>query len=118
MLARASDSSHELPDWLFAWQRERPVVRQYTSSKGSFVYMFIGGQLDSKLDSPCTIGTHLLRCIPPLGIPTSAGYTNRQMESSARGGRSRKETRPRCCGEDEEDVVAEESRCKHRGGAR
>ena len=25
-LARASDSSHELPDWLSAWQRERPVV--------------------------------------------------------------------------------------------
>ena len=26
MLARASDSSHELPNWLSAWQRERPVV--------------------------------------------------------------------------------------------
>ena len=26
MLARASDSFHELPDWLSAWQRERPVV--------------------------------------------------------------------------------------------
>ena len=26
VLARAPDSSHELPDWLSAWQRERPIV--------------------------------------------------------------------------------------------